>query len=289
MWRYRLSPPVVEFGLGALALLAPTLAYNAVCFGGPFDLAYHHMVQAEHQVHRSTGFFGIGLPRLDALWGLSFGPARGLFVHSPMLLLVFPAAWRIAERGWQARHTFALLVVLGYFVVNASLIDWQGGWTLGPRYLIPVLPFVAWIVFEGYQREGTTGRALYRTFAGAAVTWALLLHGLALATWSMPPYSNGLVFPAMELGWALLREGVLAPNRGALLGLAGAGSLLPPIVALAVALAALVRERAAAVAAIVALLLFVGTAGLLERSLGAQGRRDIAYFPPLMGYRPTPR
>jgi hypothetical protein len=34
-------------------------------------------------------------------------------------------------------------IALLFFWLNTSLVDWQGGWAMGPRYLVPCLPFVA--------------------------------------------------------------------------------------------------------------------------------------------------
>src|SRR5205814_1133294 len=34
-------------------------------------------------------------------------------------------------------------IVLAYLLLNAGLVDWHGGWAMGPRYLIPAIPFLA--------------------------------------------------------------------------------------------------------------------------------------------------
>ncbi len=117
------------------------LVYHWRAFGGPFTLPYEFSTQE----HRHQGFFmGLGWPRPDAIWGLTFSNYRGLFFSAPWLLLALPGAlrgWRRPER--RPEWLVALLACGLYFWLSTSLVDWEGGWTVGPRYLVPVLPFLS--------------------------------------------------------------------------------------------------------------------------------------------------
>ena len=85
--------------------------------------------------------------RFDAEWwfgisGLIAGPARGIIWYSPALLLAIPSAklfWR------QARPVFLFCVTLSllYVLLYGKWYMWHGGYSWGPRFLAPILPFLA--------------------------------------------------------------------------------------------------------------------------------------------------
>gem|GEM_PF-997871 len=91
-------------------------------------------------------------------YGLLFSPGRGLFIYSPLLLLLF---WGLRP-AWQRlpRLYFWLVAALclGYWLFYGSWFAWGGAWGWGPRFLLPILPllmlFVAEAVEEARRRRG---------------------------------------------------------------------------------------------------------------------------------------
>ncbi len=80
-------------------------------------------------------------PLATGLHGLLVSPGRGLFVQAPLAVLGL-AGWivtwpRLRETGLLAGAVAAIWVVL-----HATFWTWHGGWTPGPRFLLPVLPFI---------------------------------------------------------------------------------------------------------------------------------------------------
>lgn len=65
--------------------------------------------------------------------GITFSPYRGLFYLSPILLLAIAGI-----RDCIAGAAFAVLLLL-----NASFNGWFGGYAIGPRYLVAVVPLLA--------------------------------------------------------------------------------------------------------------------------------------------------
>lgn len=134
---------------GRLAWLAVGMAipgaalamYHNAAFGGPFTLPYEFSTQAP----RHLGFFmGIGLPDADTLYQILFSSYRGLFYSSPWLLLAIPGAvLMLRQRRFRAEAIVCMAIVLMFVWLNASLVDWEGGAAMGPRYMIPAIPFVA--------------------------------------------------------------------------------------------------------------------------------------------------
>ncbi|MCG3206785.1 MAG: hypothetical protein FOGNACKC_00384 [Anaerolineae bacterium] len=75
-------------------------------------------------------------------YGLLFSPGRGLFIYSPLLLLLFfglRPAWRRVPRAY-----FWLIVALClfYWLFYGSWFAWGGTWGWGPRFLLPILPLL---------------------------------------------------------------------------------------------------------------------------------------------------
>ncbi|PYQ45554.1 MAG: hypothetical protein DMF77_03845, partial [Acidobacteria bacterium] len=75
-------------------------------------------------------------------------------------------------------------IVLAYLLLNAGLVDWHGGWAMGPRYLIPAIPFLA-VGAMGLLLAWPAGSVARRgaawTFGSAIiVSIALMLMGTAV-------------------------------------------------------------------------------------------------------------
>jgi hypothetical protein len=71
------------------------------------------------------------------------GGERGLLWLSPILVLA-PISWLAMDRAEErAIWLLCICVFVTFFLINASYVDWQGGWSTGPRYITPSLPFLA--------------------------------------------------------------------------------------------------------------------------------------------------
>jgi hypothetical protein len=74
---------LLRMALGGAPGLALLLVANYKVTGSPFMLPYTHV--ASHV--DTTGFFGMSVPSLEALWGLLFSFYRGLFTHAPVAIM----------------------------------------------------------------------------------------------------------------------------------------------------------------------------------------------------------
>ena len=68
---------------------------------------------------------------------ITVSPYRGLFYSAPWLALAVPGAVAWWRRGRRAEVAVAGSIILLFVWLNASLVDWQGGWAMGARYLVP--------------------------------------------------------------------------------------------------------------------------------------------------------
>jgi hypothetical protein len=229
---------------GALPLGLLFAAYNWVIFHTPFPAGYRYHVEY-HDVH-GQGFMGFTGPTWSALWGITLSPYRGLFFLSPVLLLCLPGLiflWRDPRFRSTAMLVAALLA--GFLLYVASYLYWSGGDAIGPRFLVPLVPFLMLPVARAWSEwSGGVGRI---------ALWALLLlSGLnvwvqSIAGQHYPPYEfRGTVVANPTTQWALplLREGDVADNFGYRLGFTGLATLLP-LGAAAAAVVLVLNRRAA--------------------------------------------
>ena len=209
--------------VGAAPLVAGWLAYNTVVFGAPWSLGYSYSTlwTAEHQV----GFMSLTVPSMESIWGVTFSAFRGLFLLSPLFLFSvagFVAWWRSGVL--RAEWWLATAASLGMIWFNASSAMWWGGFAVGPRYLLPGLPFLALGLGFALRAWGST--PAFRWAAFGAGVWSLVATwGLTLAGQAFP--SDALHAPLTEYALPNWIAGNLARNLGTLAGVPGAYSLLP--------------------------------------------------------------
>lgn len=215
--------------LGPAGVIAAAwMLYNKTIFGGYLELGYGY---SELWVDsHSTGFMSLGMPRPDAVWGITFGLFRGLFWLSPWLFLAVPGFvqwWRGREHRVEWFVTLACVALM--FLFNSSSIMWWGGFSVGPRYILPMLPFLVLPIVYGLRPLTQPASPSHRWLTGA---FALLLIWSFLATWGMT--LAGQAFPPDTLSnpWVdyLLpnwQAGNIARSLGTIIGFRGWLSLLP--------------------------------------------------------------
>jgi hypothetical protein len=258
---YPVAPAAAVIGLYALARRGPRwimplaiggampglllVTYDLAAFGTPLPVGYAYSALWQGQHH--TGFMSITYPHPEALWGLMFGLFRGLFIRSPWLLLALPglAAWWRAGRlraEWWALCLVSLLTVLFY----GSSMMWWGGFAAGPRYIVPMIPFLAapaiWWVATQWPRPDRRALSLALIVVSVGLIWLESSAGQGFPPDTILNPWAGYVLPA----WA---AGDIARNLGMALGLRGPASLLPLLLVLIAGCAMLLWPRRAAAAA----------------------------------------
>jgi len=199
-----------RFVAGSILPLLSIPAYNWAVSGSPLALGYGRVDFPGMQ----DGFFGVTLPRGEAVRDLLFGQFRGLFFWSPFLLSAFigyPAVYR------QSRRLFWLtfLVPLAYVLFASSYAYWDGGFAFGPRHLSPAVPFLAIPAAFGLLALPLTGS----TFAAMSI----LLVSIATFINAAPP--NEYHQPLFDFYPREFFNGKLAWNAGSALGLSGGWSM----------------------------------------------------------------
>jgi 4-amino-4-deoxy-L-arabinose transferase-like glycosyltransferase len=218
---------------GGVPLVLLFAAYNVAIFGTPLPVGYRYHV--EYQGVHAQGFMGITGPTWAALYGITVSPYRGLLFLSPVVALALPGLVLLGRRPRERRTAILLAAVgAGFVLYVASYSYWSGGDAIGPRFLVPALPFlmlpVACALDALLRRRGGRWLVVVLVAVSALNVWIQSVAGQRY-----PPYEfRGEVVTNPTTQWALpvLREGDVALNLGTLAGLHGPASLVPLVAGL---------------------------------------------------------
>ena len=145
----------IEVAIGVLASLAMTFTVNVIRFGAPLDFGFES----------------------DPFGSLRFGlvaelvsPGRGLLWYFPLLTLAPIGAWALWRRGLQHETATIVLPILMFLPIYAK---WQslGQWSWGPRYLVPLVPFLG--LLAGSVAWSHRRRAFVLVFGALAIAGGL--------------------------------------------------------------------------------------------------------------------
>jgi hypothetical protein len=121
------------------------LTYNWVSFGGPLSLGYANLAAGGFAQGMAQGVFGVTWPKGDVLGDLLFGP-RGLVRLAPWFIVAPVGLLAARQRHLRLEVLVCGAIVVAFLLFNAGYYLPFGGWTPGPRFLLPALPFAAILV-----------------------------------------------------------------------------------------------------------------------------------------------
>jgi hypothetical protein len=239
----------VAWGVGRVVLAGLPFAvllgfYNAVSFGSPFSSSYRYL--GTFSEISNTGFLGFTAPSWEALWGVTFSPYRGLFFLSPFLLWAIPGFWYfVRDSDWRPEGVLSLGTVAAHLLLISSWFDWRGGFAIGPRNLLLILPyFVVAIAFFLRRVARSSTRAAWFVPATFGLTVLVSFVLVWVAT------TGGQYFAPIDVGnplaaffWPQFIAGDIARNLGMVVGLPAWWSLLPLLSLIVIAFGGIVWWR----------------------------------------------
>jgi hypothetical protein len=237
--RARLLP----FALGAALPTLSTMHFQAVAFGSAFTPGHRFSVHPEYRAALHRGLFGLDSFSPEAAVRLLFDPGFGLFPMTPFLLFApvgFVALLRQRDRRPDA--LVALLLCVATWLAIACANNWRGGWTVGPRYLALLVPFLAWASVEGLRVIAARRPALARALALGTAAASVAVSGTLGAYY--PHVPPEIARPLPDLVGLLARHGFAPATLGHLVGLHGTASLAPLALAAVAALACCAHRHA---------------------------------------------
>lgn len=231
---------VVIMTLAAVPPLLVVMAYNYGVYGNPFVLGYTSGASVLFKGQQLQGFGGFAWPpNTDALYGTSISRYRGLLFLSPFLVLAIPGYLLWARQGGREWLLFIAIPCVFFFVMS-MFSGWWSGLSVGPRYLIPILPFLALPIIFALDRAA----AWSRDFAAPGLIWGPIAGLIAISignTWAQSISGTSTLLapeinhdPLFTYNLPALAKGQIWLNRGMDLGLTGTASLVPLFALLAV-------------------------------------------------------
>ncbi len=224
------------FITGMLPAAALNIGYNLASFGKPLANGYNYVHSLAYHTHVHPVFLGLGspasygiqAPSLNTLYQITLGAYRGLFLINPVLLLFIPGLYFMwKRRDLRAEWWLCLLVVLLYFLLDASrppdTNGWSGGSSVASRHLTPMVPFMIVPIIFGLRSQ------TYRVALSVLGAMSISLMFMTVSATYLFPYTDhnpivNEVFPSffggqIEQNWVFLWS--------ANYGLDGFATLLP--------------------------------------------------------------
>jgi hypothetical protein len=233
------------FGVGALLAASILATYNWAAYGSPFHLGY---ASVQGFGGMKQGLFGVTSPSALAIEGVIWGP-RGMLVTGPLLLLGFVGhVIAIVRRQHRTLAVLCLIFSIYPILLNVSYAYWDGGWTYGPRHMSNAWPFLAFGLAPLYRVLPKPLRGL----AVVALAAACFMTMIAVSVHGMTSYSPQ--HPLVDLHWrsfmlgrfarhqGWVETGGPATNLGLAFGVPNSLSVIPFLVAVAVAVTGLLRS-----------------------------------------------
>jgi hypothetical protein len=237
----RATPRAVAIAaLCALPPLGALAHFHWAAFGAPWSTPYSHLENPSFVRDIAPGILGISIPTWDRVWGSLFAPFLGLFFWAPWTALAIGVAPLLRRRG-SARERVAVLVVAYYLVFQITHALWRSGWTVGPRYITPLVPFAVVCLGLALTRLRSPIALGLLGGTGAASVAATGLASLVCQGFPLEVYN-----PLVEVVAPLLAHRYVPRNLLQLAGVPGLWSALPVFAALAVAVTLLLTLPARA-------------------------------------------
>jgi len=170
----------VAFCAASAIGVAILLAQNTILFGSPFAFGYPAAAEGAKQLNH------FDTPFLTGLYGFLFSPGKSVFIFAPPVILALvgiPGLWR-RNRGLATLAVLFPLVDLFFF---AKYSQWEGGYCVGPRYLVPALVFLCLGLGPALtepERAATQQRprSKLKAIAVALLILGTMVQALSLAT-----------------------------------------------------------------------------------------------------------
>ena len=186
---------------GFIIAFLPSMIYYISIYGKPFYIAYKDVVGFEGM---QKGLFGISMIDFDVLRRLLFGKARGLFIFSPLTILYpigilsFLVQKKISLHKRLHIGLIIIFVCFLYTYINSSYFYWNGGYSTGPRHLVPITGITSLVLGSLFEFDYLNFSKKFKTFIeffliyflGLSNVYLLLL--LSADTFTPDNYQNPL-------------------------------------------------------------------------------------------------
>jgi hypothetical protein len=215
---FRRPLQILALTVGGLIPAGIVAHFQWRAYGDPLKPGHQVLETASFAAAHQKGLFGVQLPDPVALKALSMDIGFGFFSMSPFMwfaLVAVPVVFLLARgtpllrRSQRVGAVVTALVLVAMFGVAAGIVEWRGGWTVGPRYLAgapPTAAFASALVFQTLAKRGPGWRAWARGLAGGLAMAGVVCIGVVGLVYdtlpeSLPRPLSQFALPAAWLGF----------------------------------------------------------------------------------------
>ncbi len=161
------------FIIGAAASIgvAILLVHNKLLFGSPFAFGYPTSAEGAKRLN------SFDTPILTGLYGLLLSPGKSVFVFAPPIILAVAGVGMLWKRD-RGLAALAVLLPVVNLLFYAKYSQWEGGYCVGPRYLVPALVLLCLALGPVLAVE----RKQIKAIAVVLLVLGALVQGVCLAT-----------------------------------------------------------------------------------------------------------
>jgi hypothetical protein len=198
-----------SYAVGCLLGSLPLFAYNLAAFGSATHFSYANAVKRQgvsgHDVlgANDSGFFGIDVPKPKVALELLFS-SKGLLTLAPVLAMGAVGIVLLYRRGRRAEAWTLGGLAGAYLLYNSGYWLPYGGGTPGPRFLMPIVAFLALPIALSWRRFPATTLALavpsVLFMLTATLTFPLIGNDDVGFWWKLVDASNYVQTVATPLG-----------------------------------------------------------------------------------------
>ncbi|NOY93042.1 MAG: hypothetical protein GXP55_17800 [Deltaproteobacteria bacterium] len=217
---------ILGFVLGALVPVLAVMHFQSHAFGNPLTPGHHFVENAAFRAGHAVGFYGAQTFHFMGALRLLFDERLGLFATSPLLILGLPGVWLLLRRRDTragALCLFGASLLLYIFICFMNI--WHAGWSIGPRYLVALIPFLAWASLVTLTALHRRRPLLASALALGGLAACMLSAGIPSAYY--PHLPDEFDWPLTQLFSVLIAHDYAPTNAGGLLGVFGSLSMLP--------------------------------------------------------------
>ncbi len=211
--------------VGALIPVALLAWYQDAVFGSMLSTGYHHAADPGFAEKHSVGLLGLTRPTWDGIWTHALSPDGGILWWMPWLVpAVYGGVLLIRDEHGKHRAEAALMLSIFtvVFLVGTGL-SFDGGWRVGPRYLVVALPMLILGLGRALQEARTT--PWLAGVLGALAAWSVAVNAMAANLWPHIDLTN-VHSPVAEVLLPLLKGGQQPYSPFTYFGMNGGGVVL---------------------------------------------------------------
>jgi hypothetical protein len=173
-------------------LLIP-LFFCAIIFMGINYIQFGTFLEYSFKTESGYGL-GPTSPIHVGVFGLLFSPGAGLFIFSPILFTIFVSFFDFYKKDKSSFLIFSAYFV-SMLVFFGNLETWHGFVSWGPRYLLPVIPFLLIPLAASIEKRNSIGFRFLVIVLGAigaffSLIW--LIQDVTWFTWGVMGGDSGL-------------------------------------------------------------------------------------------------